>query len=57
MSFEIGQTVQYIGFMRPDLKNRCGVIGDINNSNLDNFKSILKLNSYENKDDSINRLK
>lgn len=27
------------------------VIGDINNSNLDNFKSILKLNSYENKDD------
>lgn len=31
------------------------VIGDINNSNLDNFKSILKLNSYENKDD-INKL-
>jgi len=31
------------------------VIGDINNNNLDNFKSILKLNSYENKDD-INKL-
>ena len=31
------------------------VIGDINNSNLDNFKSILKLNSYENKDD-INKI-
>ena len=31
------------------------VIGDINNSNIDNFKSILKLNSYENKDD-INKL-
>ena len=31
------------------------VIGDVNNSNLDNFKSILKLNSYENKDD-INKI-
>jgi len=31
------------------------VIGDINNSNLENFKSILKLNSYENKDD-INQI-
>ena len=31
------------------------IIGDINNSNLDNFKSILKLNSYENKDD-INKI-
>jgi len=31
------------------------VIGDINNNNLDNFKSILKLNSYENKDD-INKI-
>lgn len=31
------------------------VMGDINNSNLDNFKSILKLNSYENKDD-INKV-
>jgi hypothetical protein len=31
------------------------VIGDINTANLDNFKSILKLNSYENKDD-INKV-
>lgn len=31
------------------------LMGDINNSNLDNFKSILKLNSYENKDD-INKV-
>ena len=31
------------------------IIGNINNSNLDNFKSILKLNSYENKDD-INKI-
>jgi len=31
------------------------VMGDINNSNLENFKSILKLNSYENKDD-INKI-
>ena len=31
------------------------VMGDINNGNLENFKSILKLNSYENKDD-INKL-
>ena len=34
------------------LKN---VIGDINTSNIDNYKSILKLNSYENKDD-INKV-
>ena len=31
------------------------IIGDINNNNLENFKSILKLNSYENKDD-INKI-
>lgn len=31
------------------------IIGDVNNSNLENFKSILKLNSYENKDD-INKI-
>ena len=31
------------------------IIGDVNNTNLDNFKSILKLNSYENKDD-INKI-
>ena len=34
------------------LKN---VFGDINTSNIDNYKSILKLNSYENKDD-INKV-
>jgi hypothetical protein len=30
-------------------------LGDINNGNLENFKSILKLNAYENKDD-INKI-